>query len=328
MNKPPYHIPSMREIQRLPWNGFKVASLFSGCGGSCLGYRMAGFRVVWANEFVPSAQESYRANMGRGCILDCRDLRQVKPGDILKALCMKKGELDLLDGSPPCQAFSFAGARHTGWNKERRYDNGKRQCDELLFDEYVRILRGLMPKAFIAENVSGLAKGTAKGFFLEILRKLKRSGYRVRCKMLDAQWLGVPQMRARIVFVGIRNDLEILPAFPRPLSYKYTTRDALSHIERIQTGSYASEWRDSNRPMCVIVARDGNRPDRAQCADKNGIRKFTIQEVKRLCSFPRDFRLSGSYVQQWERLGNAVPPIMMSHVAAVVRNQLQSIERN
>ena len=66
-DKPLYRVPSMAEVAAIPWNGFKVASTFSGCGGSCLGYRMAGFKVVWANEFVPAAQESYRANMSSRC---------------------------------------------------------------------------------------------------------------------------------------------------------------------------------------------------------------------------------------------------------------------
>ena len=70
----------MAEVAAIPWNGFTVASTFSGCGGSCLGYRMAGFRVVWANEFVPAAQDSYRANMSAGCILDTRDIKIVTAG--------------------------------------------------------------------------------------------------------------------------------------------------------------------------------------------------------------------------------------------------------
>ena len=72
-NKPAYRVPLMAEIAALPWNGFKVASTFSGAGGSCLGYRMAGFKVVWANEFVPMAQESYKANATPDCVLDGRD---------------------------------------------------------------------------------------------------------------------------------------------------------------------------------------------------------------------------------------------------------------
>lgn len=100
--KPPYRVPSMREIAALPWNGLTVASTFAGAGGSSLGYRMAGYRVAWANEFVPIAQESYRANMRAGTILDGRDIKAVTAKEILRAIGMKAGELDVFDGSPPC----------------------------------------------------------------------------------------------------------------------------------------------------------------------------------------------------------------------------------
>ncbi len=107
--KPPYRVPLMAEIAALPWNGLRVASIFSGCGGSCLGYRMAGFKVVWANEFVPAAQSSYNANKAEDCFLDTRDIRQVQPQEILEATGLKQGELDLFDGSPPCQAKLMTG---------------------------------------------------------------------------------------------------------------------------------------------------------------------------------------------------------------------------
>jgi DNA (cytosine-5)-methyltransferase 1 len=160
-DKPAYRVPSMAEVAAMPWNGFTVASTFSGCGGSCLGYRMAGFKVVWANEFVPAAQESYRANMSSDAILDCRDIRLVQPEEILQATGLARGELDLFDGSPPCQAFSTAGKREKGWGHEKTYEHGASQCNETLFDEYIRLLRGLQPRTFVAENVSGLVKGTA-----------------------------------------------------------------------------------------------------------------------------------------------------------------------
>ena len=80
--KPPYRVPSTAEIRALPWSGFTVASTFSGGGGSCLGYRMAGFRVAYANEFIPEAQKTYRANH-EDAYLDTRDIRQVAPESVL-----------------------------------------------------------------------------------------------------------------------------------------------------------------------------------------------------------------------------------------------------
>lgn len=229
-NKPTYRVPLMKEIRNLAWNGFKVVSTFSGCGGSCTGYRMAGFKVVWANEFVPSAQASYKANCAKDSILDCRDIKEIQPEEILKATGLKIGELDILDGSPPCQAFSTAGKREKGWGKDKSYEHGAKQKNEALFDHYIRLLRGLKPKVFIAENVSGLVKGVAKGYFLEILAAMKDSGYRVACQVCDAQWMGVPQQRQRTIFIGVRKDLKLEPVHPKPLPYRYSVQDALPWI--------------------------------------------------------------------------------------------------
>src|SRR4030095_8010470 len=162
--KPPYHIPSMVEIAAVPKNGYQVVSAFSGCGVSCLGYRMAGFDVKWANEMEPNAIECYRANFPDS-VLDARDIRAVEPAEILEALRMKPGDLDLLDGSPPCQSFSTAGKREKHWGRVVAHGDGTTQRSDDLFFEYARVLRGLRPKTFVAENVSGLVKGVAKGYF-------------------------------------------------------------------------------------------------------------------------------------------------------------------
>lgn len=274
--KPPYRVPSMAEVAALPWNGLKVASTFSGCGGSCLGYRMAGCRVVWANEFVPIAGDSYEANAAPGSVLDRRDVKLVKPEEILAAAGLKKGELDILDGSPPCQAFSTAGKRARGWGKERKYEHGAHQKNEDLFYEYIRLLRGLMPRAFVAENVSGLVKGVAKGYFIDILTQLRACGYRVEARLLDAKWLGVPQSRQRIIFVGIRSDLGRDPAFPAPLPYFYSVRDALpelggvsyddgyrgnedEHAER-KAAPAVRAGRNSTLQVKVVVGNDRYKP--------------------------------------------------------------------
>ena len=355
--KPSYTIPSMQEINEIPPNGYTVASTFSGCGGSCLGYRMAGFKVLWGNEFIPAAQASYRANMSTGSILDGRDIKVVRPEEILEATGLKKGELDLFDGSPPCQAFSTAGKREKGWGKNKTYENGASQCNETLFFEYIRILRGLMPRTFVAENVSGLIKGAAKGYFLEILHGLKACGYRVGVRVLDAQWLGVPQTRQRVIFVGVREDLKAEPVHPKPLPYRYSVRDALpgiisltydrgevaqesrwnpynknfnvekepcntipAHFDgylKIQSGAFPNTYKSASNPPPAIVA--GRT---AEIKSANERRKPTIAEVKRICSFPDDFILLGSFSQQWERLGNSVPPLMMRAVAEVIRDNI------
>jgi len=233
----------MEEIAAIPWNGYQAVSTFSGCGGSSLGYKMAGFRVLWANEFIPAAQDTYRANH-HGTILDTRDIRTVQPADILEAIGMQAGELDLFDGSPPCASFSTAGKREAGWGKVKAYSDTKQRTDDLFF-EYTRLVKGVQPKVFVAENVSGLVKGTAKGYFLEILAALKECGYTVSAKLLDAQWLGVPQMRQRVIFVGVRNDLVVKygvkPVHPKPLLYRYSVRDALPWIVNLNRDSMGME---------------------------------------------------------------------------------------
>lgn len=364
-DKPPYRVPSMEEIRAIPWNGYNAISTFSGCGGSSLGYRMAGFRVLWASEFIETARDSYAANKSAGTILDGRDIRLVKPEDILKATRLREGELDLLDSSPPCASFSTAGKREDGWGKVKKYSETTQRVDDLFF-EFARILRGLQPKTFIAENVSGLVKGTAKGYFLEILRELKSSGYNVEARLLDAQWLGVPQMRQRIIFQGIRSDLGLSPSWPTPLKYRYSVRDALPWIASLEHAngfnghaSTPASTVQAGRPINVETDTDisrfaigdewdrlnpGEQSDRyfslvkadpakpcptvmamatssaATVTHPTEKRKFTIAELRRICGFPDDFVLTGTYPQQWERLGRAVPPVMMSHIARAVRD--------
>lgn len=381
-DKPPYRVPSMDEIRAIPWNGFNAISTFSGTGGSSLGYRMAGFRVLWASEFIDAARDSYNANKAPYTIVDGRDIRNVTAEDILSAINMKPGELDLFDGSPPCASFSTAGKRAKGWGKVKQYSDKAQRTDDLFF-EYTRLLCSLQPKTFVAENVSGLVKGVAKGYFIEIMRELKACGYRVACRVLDAQWLGVPQARQRTIFVGVREDLGLDPIHPKPLPYRYSVREALPWIvntlhygqfenytgvripknaekgpsetvRATQGGSqqfwveaetdisrYAigAEWDKIGKPggqsdkffqltrpaldtPCGTITASGGNTSTASVAHPTEKRKFSIAELKRICAFPDDFILTGTYAQQWERMGRAVPPVMMYHIAATVRDQI------
>src|SRR5690606_40662961 len=121
--KPPYRVPSMAEVRAVPWNGFNAISTFSGCGGSSLGYRMSGMRMLWASEFIPAAADTYRANASERTVLDTRDIRQVTAAHILDTTHLEVGELDLLDGSPPCAAFSTSGKREAGWDAVKTYSD-------------------------------------------------------------------------------------------------------------------------------------------------------------------------------------------------------------
>lgn len=355
--KPSYRVPSMDEIAAVPPNGFRAISLFAGAGGSSLGYRMSGFRMLWASEFVEAAREVYEANAAHGTIVDGRDIREVDPLAVLAQLKIAPGDLDLLDGSPPCASFSTAGKRSKHWGQEKAYSDRRQRTDDL-FEHYVRFVDAMRPKVFVAENVSGLVKGVAKGHFLRILAALKAAGggYRVEAQLLDAQWLGVPQQRQRIIFVGVREDLDLAPAFPKPLPYFYSVRDAIGTCKVVEPEADISrfaigkEWdrlnqgqasekyfslvkADAAMPSPAITAAGGgaggfveNNASVAAVTHPTEKRKFSIAELRRICGFPDSFKLSGTYAQQWERLGRAVPPPMSfaigREVAGVLRQAL------
>jgi DNA (cytosine-5)-methyltransferase 1 len=366
-------------------NGLKFASTFSGCGGSCLGFEMAGFEPVFASEFVEAARDTYRANH-HGVHVDERDIRDVTADDILKQTGLAVGELDVFEGSPPCKSFSFANHGHKGvgrahdWGKSKSYSDDQEQRADDLFFEWARLLDGLQPRAFVAENVPGLTAGKAVGYFKIIVGKLAACGYRVRVATLDASWLGVPQARRRLIFVGTRNDLEVEPPMPAPLPYRYGVRDALHDIvegevmawvdihrqRRDSTNKIVFQYNDPDSPIATIVAsvnmsfvnpsfyergilvaphgcledlslrpewfrgpkpQEGNRMFASSKRENGAIepRILTLEELRRVCSFPADFELTGKQLQQWERLGRAVPPVMAMHVAAAVRDTLLSV---
>ena len=339
----------MDEVRAIPWNGLNVVSTFAGCGGSSPGYRMAGCRVLWANEFIEAARDTYSANCAPYTILDGRDNREINAGEIREAI--GGVEIDILDGSPPCASFSTAGKREKHWGEKKKYSDATQRTDDLFF-EFARVLAELQPRAFVAENVSGLVKGTAKGYFQEIFQALTDCGYTVRARLLDAQWCGVPQGRQRIIFIGIRNDLERVPVHPTPLPYRYTVHDVIESVydrenfdeenppypiepkSTIVGYAIKNEWDhldfgQNSKVMFQLVKCDPYKP--MPCLTATGgmwgtagpihpfyPRKFSIHELKLLCSFPADFILTGNYAKQWERLGRSVPPLMMKRIASAV----------
>lgn len=345
-----YSVPTVKKLREDTANGnykFTVVSTFAGGGGSSLGYRMAGGKVIAVNEFIPEAIKTYAANWPDTAILP-NDVRAITPNDILKAAKLGEGELDIFDGSPPCSAFSTAGKAEKNWGKTKTYSDTKQSNVEDLFFEYMRLLKGIQSKVFVAENVSGLAKGKAKGYLNEILRGLSGCGYVVKCKLLDAQYLGVPQSRPRVIFVGIRNDLWHAglegKTHPRPLPFKVPLKDAFAGLEftaedaeitnlkkyavyerlvRLAVGEQDKVrfglWKCSpHKPSpchLATAANGGAKP----CHWDN--RSFTIAELKRIFSVPDDYILTGNYPKQAERLGRMVAPFMMRAVASNIYEQ-------
>jgi DNA (cytosine-5)-methyltransferase 1 len=319
-------------------HGLRAVATFSGCGGSSLGLVGAGWRVVYAVEFVEAARTSYVANFPTTPV-DSRDIRAVRGAEIAEAV----GEVDLLEGSPPCSPFSIAGSRDAGWGKVKSYSDTRQRTDDLFF-EWARLVAELRPRAVLAENVPSLATGgSAARYLLPLLGGLRRLGYSVAVRVLSADHFGVPQSRDRLVVVGFRADtgIEAWRVWPERLPHSFTLADALAaagpspedelvaaSMERYAVGA---EWRrlpvgghsdrylnlvrpDPARP-CPTVTQTGAAPHAASVAHPHECRKFTPTELRAICGFPRDFVLTGDPEQQYERLGRAVPPPMYAAVA-------------
>ena len=161
----PAHLEAMWQRHLAPRepNAPTVISTFAGAGGSSLGYSMAGFRELLAVEWDDNAVETFKLNFP-GVPVYHGDIAKLSVDECLSMAGIEPGQLDILDGSPPCQGFSTAG--------KRIMDDPRNQ----LFREFVRLLRGLRPKVFVMENVSGMVKGKMKLVFVEILKELKASG--------------------------------------------------------------------------------------------------------------------------------------------------------
>ena len=194
---------------------FNVLSTFAGGGGSSTGYRLAGGKILAVNEFVPEAQNTYRENYPDTIIIP-GDIKKLSGKDFLEKINLKPGELDLLDGSPPCSAFSMAGSVSHGkgrthadaFGKTKQYSDikGVENVEDLFF-EFLRIADELKPKVIIGENVEGLTMGEAKEYFHRIQNTFEQIGYLVVADVLDASYFGVPQSRKRTFFIAVREDV-------------------------------------------------------------------------------------------------------------------------
>jgi DNA (cytosine-5)-methyltransferase 1 len=337
--KPPYRVPTMPEIAKARGrNGLTTVSTFSGCGGSCLGFEMAGYTPLWASDIQADARECYKRNHP-GSVIVCGDIRKVTGGMILESLGVD--EVDVLEGSPPCTPFTtMAGPTYSGpnkWGKEVDY-HGLRQRTDDLFLEFARLLGELQPRAFVAENVSGLVKGRSKGYFKLVLGALRASGYKVQAKLLDAARLGVPQSRLRVIFVGFRDDLEIDPVHPKPLPFEYSIRDALPWVTSFRFtnnwAGHAKQVRSVRRPVSTIMSGgfgetyEIERDQRLvpEWLEYKKDDEFCELELKRLGGFPDDFDFKNER-EAMKFVGLSVPPMMMKPVAEVVAEALLKVDR-
>lgn len=303
-------------------NAPTVISTFAGCGGSSLGYHMAGFRELLAVEWEQNAADTFRLNFPHVPLYH-GDIAKLSVDECLRLAGVKPGELTVFDGSPPCQGFSTAGKREIGDARNQ------------LFREYCRLLEGLRPRAFVMENVSGMVKGDFKIIFAEILRTLKRCGYRVKARLLNAMFYGVPQSRERMIFIGVREDIGREPSHPAGWSVPVIVREAFAGVDQPDSPKLTPHalacWRAALPGESVGKLKSVRKLDASKVAGtltKGGgfreplhfsePRSASTAERKRIGSFPDGFKFTG-HQSAMERIGNSVPPLLMRSVAAHVR---------
>ena len=319
-----------------------VVSLFSGAGGLDLGFKRAGFNIIWANENDKTIWDTYEKN--HAAALDKRDIRLIKSDYI--------PECDGIIGGPPCQSWSEAGAQR-GINDIR----GK------LFYEFIRILKDKQPSFFIAENVSGMLSSIHKDAVENIIMMFDETGYNVYIKLLDANEFGVPQDRKRVFFIGFNKGLNISYEFPTANIKKYNLTDAIWDLKdsaipalngnktngkgclvenhEFMVGGFSSIYMSRNRvrswrePSFTIQAGGRHAPLHPQAPkmlfiDNNKrifvpgkghlYRRLSIRECARIQTFPDNFifyynNLSDGY----KMVGNAVPVRLAYYIAKSIK---------
>ncbi|MDD2227517.1 MAG: DNA cytosine methyltransferase [Clostridia bacterium] len=190
----------------------KVISLFSGCGGLDLGFEKAGFDIALANEFDSKIWETFKLNHPKTKLIE-DDIKNIRLEDL-------PTNIDGIIGGPPCQSWSEAGSL-----------KGIEDHRGQLFYEYIRILKIVKPKFFLAENVSGMLANRHSFAVKNILTMFKDCGYSVSITLVNAKDYGVAQERKRVFYIGFRNDLDITFTFPegstKDDTKKLTLRDII-----------------------------------------------------------------------------------------------------
>lgn len=314
----------------------KVISTFSGCGGSSTGYKAAGCEVVACVEWEAHAVECYRANHPTTQVFH-GDIHKVTGEMLLNATGLDRGDLDILDGSPPCQGFSTAG---------RRILDDPRNS---LFKQQLRLIDELHPKHVVIENVAGMIKGQMKVVAAEIIASLKERGYRVAAGVMEAQYFGVGQYRPRCFFIGSRIGQ---PSLPRATTGPTTAGAALRDVEpdeiilpqnagarlmatHLQPGENGVDvmrrlGRKDGWFNCAMLDPAAPSPTVAKSLPGYGLiyhwtrRHLSVREAQVLTGFPIGYNFPGKFSDRWARIGNSVAPPMTREIVRQVLGSLHA----
>lgn len=337
---------------------FRVASFFAGAGGLDLGFKAAGFDVVYASDIVRDCCETLRLNRGLSSDSDaeivCEDIREI---DFAK---LPDG-IDLVVGGPPCQSFSASG-RRAGGAAGRLDERGN------LFEAYCAVIRYLQPRAFVFENVRGILATNKGEDWRAILSAFEAIGYTIDFRLLDAADYGVPQHRERIFLVGHKLSKPFL--FPRPL-FGPDSREGRPHVPpraafrglrvsnseaeglKFEGGKYShllpdvppgqnylfftakrghprpvfayrSRFSDflykahPDYPMKTIIASPGKYTGPLHWDS----RYFSLAEYKAIQGFPQNYEFFGDRASTIKQIGNSVSPKIATQIALAIADQV------
>lgn len=317
----------------------KLISLFTGAGGLDLGFKKAGFEIIWANEFDKSIWETFESNFPH-TELDRRSIVDIQSNEIPEA--------DGIIGGPPCQSWSEAGA-----------GRGIKDKRGQLFHDYVRLLKDKQPKFFLAENVPGILHPKHSEAFANIIKEFESAGYEVSQQLLNANDFGVPQDRKRVIIVGYRKDLGRRFEFPQTQEYKPVLKDAIWDLRLAKSakegnktngeeglsapnheymnGGFSTIYMSRNRvrswdePSFTIQAGGRHAPMHPQApkmkfieqnkrifvpGEEGKYRRLSVRECARIQTFPDDFIFRYENIADgYKMIGNAVPVNFAKYIA-------------
>lgn len=326
---------------------YSTIELFAGAGGLALGVEKAGFHTLGLVEWDRDACDTLEKNRPEWNVI-CDDIENISKLDLEAYFGIGKGELDLLSGGAPCQAFSYAGKRL-----------GLEDARGTLFYHYAVFLEKLQPRMFLFENVRGLLTHQGGKTYQIMLDIFEKAGYDIQRKVLNAWDYGVAQKRERLITIGIRKDLreKIVFRFPEPHKDKPVLRDILQNVpesdgvlygenkkklfELVPPGGY---WRDIDPALAKAYMKscwemEGGRtgilrrlsldepsltvltsPSQKQTERCHPLeaRPFTVRENARCQSFPDEWAFCGNVMSQYKQVGNAVPVKLAYEVAKCI----------
>ncbi len=311
---------------------YTVVDLFSGAGGTALGFENSGLNHLLLVEYDKYAVETLKKNRPNWKIL-FKDIKDVNFEGI---------SADIVEGGFPCQAFSYAGKKL-----------GFADIRGTMFFEFARCVSQIKPKIAVAENVRGLLKHDCGKTLKTMISVLEEIGYRVKFKVLRSQYYDVAQKRERLIIIGVRKDLKIPFIFPKENDYLITLRDAISNVPKSEGQIYPEKkrkimelippggyWKDlpehmQKEYMGASFYHTGGRTGMArrlswdepsltlttspaqkqtERCHPSETRPLTVREYARIQSFPDDWDFSGGITQQYKQIGNAVPVNLAFHL--------------